>query len=97
MKRLRNRARLHTEALEARLLLTGFTAYNGLFSGDTHENTTFYSDMGSADRSGPLVDVESGAATSVLVTTEENGRGRGWRGRFQARGLGLIWYENPML
>lgn len=74
MKRNRtHRVDLRAEALEVRLLLTGFTAFNGLFSGDTHENTTFYSDMGSADRSGPLVDIETGAVTDVLLTTEESG------------------------
>ncbi len=32
-----------------------------------------------------------------LITTEENGRADGWFGYFRPRGLGVIWYENPLL
>lgn len=76
----RNRAR-QFESLEARSLLTGFTAFNGLFSsGDTAENTTFYSDISGRDAAGPLVDIETGETTSVLLTTTQVGVNFGGNG-----------------
>ncbi len=75
------------ESLENRNLLTGFTAFNGLFSsGDTNENTTFYSDVGGRDSAGPLIDVETGEATQVLLTTSQVGVHFGGNGSQPASG-----------
>jgi hypothetical protein len=42
-----------------------------------------------------LVDVDLDGDLD-LVTTEENGRGRGPLGRFLSPGIGVLWYENPL-
>ena len=62
-------------------MLTGFTAYNGLFSSsETHEHTTFYSDIGGADSSGALKDIETGEETLARVTTSAIGVNFGGNG-----------------
>ena len=62
------------ESLETRNLLTGFTAYNGLFAGaDTNPNTSLYADISGHDAAGPLTDVETGESTPVLLSTSHNG------------------------
>ena len=49
------------EALEPRLLLSGFTAYNDTVAGAlTHPNTTAYADNG-GDAAGQLKDIATGA------------------------------------
>ena len=68
------RTRPALELLECRLALAGFTAYNGLFaSGSTHPYTTLYADMAGHAAAGPLVDIATGEATSVLLTTSQVG------------------------
>ncbi|MCA9212788.1 MAG: lamin tail domain-containing protein [Planctomycetales bacterium] len=65
----RSENRLSMEMLEQRYVLTGFTAYNGLFASDqTHENTTFYSPIGE-DQSGPLRDIATGELQSAQLST----------------------------
>ena len=62
------------EPLEQRVLLTGFTAYNGVeASALTDPNTTFYGDLPGRDAAGPLWDVVRGVETSVLLTTSQTG------------------------
>ncbi len=66
--------RLNLEALEARIVLDGFTAYNGLFSSaNTDSNTTFYTDQSGSDASGLLRDVATGLDTGVLLSTNAVG------------------------
>ena len=77
----------HFELLETRLALTGFTAYNGLFpSGSTHDHTTFYADLAGHDAAGPLIDVETGQETGVLLTTSQVGVNFGGNGSNPASG-----------
>ena len=86
-RRRRGSRTRHIEFLEPRLALTGFTAYNGLFpSGDTHEHTTFYADLSDHDASGPLIDVESGHETGVLLTASQVGVNFGGNGSNPAPG-----------
>ena len=62
------------EPLEQRVVLTGFTAYNGVeASALTDPNTTFYGDLPGRDAAGPLWDVVRGVETSVLLTTSQTG------------------------
>ena len=62
------------EPLERRVVLTGFTAYNGIeASALTDPNTTFYGDLPGRDAAGPLRDVITGAETSALLTTSQTG------------------------
>ena len=57
------------EALEHRLLLTGFTAFNSFYSSAAaNPNTTNYADGSNADAAGPLRDVVSGEFTEASVS-----------------------------
>ena len=86
-RRQRGSKTRHIEFLEPRLALTGFTAYNGLFpSGDTHEHTTFYADLPDHDASGPLIDLETGHETGVLLTASQVGVHFGGNGSNPAPG-----------
>ncbi|NQU24274.1 MAG: CotH kinase family protein [Candidatus Nealsonbacteria bacterium] len=63
-------ARLLFEALEPRLQLSGFTAFNDTIAGGaTHANTTTYADVGGGSSSGQLKDIDTGALTPVLLST----------------------------
>ena len=62
------------ETLEQRVVLTGFTAYNGIeASALTDPNTTFYADIPGRDAAGPMRDVVTGTETSALLTTSQTG------------------------
>ena len=64
---------LNMEPLEDRVVLTGFTAYNGLFASDmTNANTTLYSPIG-ADQSGPLKDIATGVEQTASLSTLQLG------------------------
>ncbi len=68
------RAGLSLELLECRLALAGFTAYNGLFpSANTHPHMTLFADSPGHTAAGPLVDIATGEATGVLLTTSQVG------------------------
>ena len=72
---------LHLESLELRMLLTGFTAYNGLFPSDqTSSNTTFYSPISGQDSAGPLKDVTTGEDQAVILSVVESGVNFGGNG-----------------
>ena len=91
MIKRRNRVRRQRasviERLENRSLLAGLVAYNGLFSSDaTAEHTTFYSDVSGRDAAGPLVDIETGEASGILLTTAQDGVNFGGNGRQPAEG-----------
>ncbi len=64
----------HLEPLEQRVVLTGFTAYNGIeASALTDPSTTFYTDIPGRDAAGPLRDVVIGRETTALLTTSQTG------------------------
>ena len=68
-----DRRSLNMEPLEDRVVLTGFTAYNGLFASDmTNANTTLYSPIG-ADQSGPLKDISTGVEQTASLSTLQLG------------------------
>lgn len=72
--RRRESKKLRIELLENRVVLTGFTAYNGLFPSDeTHENTTFFSSIDGEDSAGPLKDIATGDDLSAILTTQQLG------------------------
>jgi hypothetical protein len=74
------------EPLEARLLLSGFTAYNDAVAGAlTHVNATTYADNGGT-AAGLLKDISTGANTTVTLLTTNVGGNFGGTGSNPAGG-----------
>ena len=75
------------EALEPRLLLSGFTAYNDALSGPgTHDNTTLWADNPGGDSAGQLKDILTGDDTPVHLSTSAVGINWGGQGANPADG-----------
>ncbi len=75
------------QALEPRQLLTGFTAYNGLYaSGASSPNTSIYSTLPGQDSAGPLRDVQTGELLPVTLSVNQLGVTFGGNGSQPAAG-----------
>lgn len=77
----KRKRRTQFEQLEHRHLLTGFTAYNAIYTGlGANEFTTGYGDAPGADAAGPLRDVETGEFVTASVSVSAFGASFGSQG-----------------